>query len=82
VGTRPGGIPEAIEDGRTGLLVAPRHPDQLAAAIVRLLRDPALRESLGAAARAHVVDAFSAERMVENTLAVYQSRLAARPSGG
>jgi L-malate glycosyltransferase len=82
VGTRAGGIPEAIDDGRTGLLVAPRHPDELAAAIVRLLKDPALRESLGAAARAHVVDAFSVERMVEDTLAVYQSRLAARESTG
>jgi len=81
VGTRAGGIPEAIEHGRTGLLVAPHHPDELAAAIVRLLKDPALRARLGAAGRAHVESAFSVERMVEGTLAVYESRLAARITG-
>lgn len=78
VGTYAGGIPEAIEHGRTGLLVKPHHPDELAAAIVRLLKDPQLRASLGAAARAHVEQEFSVERMVEATLGVYQSRLAAR----
>ncbi len=78
VGTRAGGIPEAIEHGRTGLLVAPHHPDELAAAIVRLLKDPALRASLGTAARAHVESAFSVDHMVDGTLAVYKSRLAAR----
>lgn len=78
VGTRAGGIPEAIEHVRTGLLVKPHHPDELAAAIVRLLKDADLRRRLGAAARAHVEQAFSVERMVEGTLAVYQSRLAAR----
>lgn len=78
VGTYAGGIPEAIDHGRTGLLVKPHHPDELAAAIVRLLRNPTLRATLGAAGRAHVEQAFSVERMVEGTLEVYQSRLAAR----
>ncbi|MBM3750009.1 MAG: glycosyltransferase family 4 protein [Acidimicrobiia bacterium] len=82
VGTYAGGIPEAIEHGRTGLLVKSHHPDDLAAAIVRLLKDPALRTRLGAAGRAHVDTAFSVERMVEGTLAVYESRLAARTSQG
>jgi glycosyltransferase involved in cell wall biosynthesis len=81
VGTRVGGIPEVIDHGRTGLLVKPHHPDELAAAIVRLLKDPALRARLGAAGRAHVETAFSVERMVEGTLAVYRSRLAARQPG-
>lgn len=78
VGTTAGGIPEAITHGRTGLLVRPHHPDEMAAAIIRLLQDPALRATLGAAGRAHVEQAFSVERMVEGTLAVYRSRLAAR----
>lgn len=78
VGTRTGGIPEAIEHERTGLLVRPHHADELAAAIIRLLQDPALRAQLGAAARAQVGAEFSVERMVEGTLAVYESRLAAR----
>lgn len=82
VGTRAGGIPEAIEDGRTGLLVRPHHADELAAAIIRLLNDQSLRKRLGAAGRAHVEAEFSVEKMVEGTLAVYQSRLAARGEVG
>lgn len=80
VGTFAGGIPEAVEDGRTGLLVRPHHPDELAAAIVRLLKDGALRAALGSAARSHVEQAFSVDRMVEGTLAVYRRRLASRPA--
>lgn len=78
VGTVAGGIPEAITHDVTGLLVKPHHPDDLAAAIIRLLRDPALRERLGTAARAHVASAFSVDHMVEQTLAVYKRRLDSR----
>lgn len=78
VGTRAGGIPEAVEHGRTGLLVRPHHADELAAAIIRLLKEPALRAQLGAAGRAHVEAEFSVERMVERTLAVYEHRLGGR----
>lgn len=78
VGTRAGGIPEAIEHDRTGLLVRPHHADELADAILTLLRDSGLRARLGAAARAHVEAEFSVDRMVEGTLAVYESRLSGR----
>lgn len=78
VGTRAGGIPEAIDHGRTGLLVRPHHADELAAAIIRLLKEPALRAQLGAAGRAHVEAEFSVERMVERTLSVYEQRLGGR----
>jgi glycosyltransferase involved in cell wall biosynthesis len=74
VATRAGGIPEAVEDGVTGLLVPPQDEAALAKAIVRLLKDPSLRERLGGAARQRVVDAFSVEKMVSNTLAVYERR--------
>jgi glycosyltransferase involved in cell wall biosynthesis len=73
--TRAGGIPEAIDDGKQGLLVPPHDESALAQAIVRLLRDPALRLSLGAAARQRIVEDFSVERMVTDTLRVYESRL-------
>ncbi|MBN1866339.1 glycosyltransferase family 4 protein [Candidatus Sumerlaeota bacterium] len=46
VGTRVGGVPEAILDARTGLLADPDDPRSLADAIARLLRDPALRERM------------------------------------
>jgi glycosyltransferase involved in cell wall biosynthesis len=78
VGTLAGGIPEAITHEHTGLLVRPHHPEELAAAIVRLLRDPALRDRLATAARTHVATAFSVDRMVDQTLAVYRRRLDGR----
>jgi glycosyltransferase involved in cell wall biosynthesis len=53
-----GGIPEMVEDGRSGLLVPPDDPDALAAALRRLLSDVDLRELLGAAARERVLDRF------------------------
>jgi glycosyltransferase involved in cell wall biosynthesis len=71
VATRVGGIPELIEDGATGLLVEPRRPDQLATALARLAVDRGLGARLGMAARDRVERAGSAERMVQNTLAVY-----------
>lgn len=50
------GVPEVVEDGRTGLLVAPGDPKALAAAILRLLDDEAERGRLGAAARQFVLE--------------------------
>ena len=51
IASRIGGIPEQIEDGRTGILVPPDDADCLANAILQLARDPAKRELLGSAAR-------------------------------
>ena len=52
VATAVGGLPDAIDDGVTGLLVPPRDPAALRAALERLLRDSDLRVQLGEAARA------------------------------
>lgn len=46
-----GGVSEAVQDGRTGLLVPPHRPAQLAAAFEKLIHDPALRHRLGTAGR-------------------------------
>jgi glycosyltransferase involved in cell wall biosynthesis len=54
VGTRVGGIPDLVEERRTGLLVPPEDPHALAAALVRVLSDRALAERLGTSARAAV----------------------------
>ncbi len=71
VGTAAGGIPEAVEDGVTGRVVRPRQPDALAEALTEVLLDRARRESMGAAGRARFLERFTADRMVEETLAVY-----------
>jgi glycosyltransferase involved in cell wall biosynthesis len=75
VGTHAGGIPEAVADGRTGLLVPTQDPEALAGAIVALLRDGGRRERYGAAGRKRVEAEFSIEQMVERTAEVYKSRL-------
>jgi glycosyltransferase involved in cell wall biosynthesis len=72
VATTAGGMPEVVADGRTGLLVPVRDHEAMAGAIVRLLRDEALRARMGAAGEARVRERFSAERMVQDTLAVYE----------
>ena len=73
VATPVGGIVENVVDGETGLLVPPRDPRALADAIVRLLDDPALARSLADRARPKVLKRYSRERMVERTLALYDS---------
>ena len=72
VASAVGGIPEVVEDGRTGLLVPPRDASALGSAIVRLLRDPSLAGRLADAGRARVEQRFTADRMVQDTLDVYR----------
>ena len=72
VATRAGGMPEVVLDGETGILVEPRDDAAMADAIVELLRDQALRRRMGAAGEARVREEFSAERMVQETLALYE----------
>jgi glycosyltransferase involved in cell wall biosynthesis len=66
-----GAVPEVITDGETGWLVGGPDPPAFAAAVARLLNDPALAARLGAAARRTIERNFSADRMVDETLRVY-----------
>jgi glycosyltransferase involved in cell wall biosynthesis len=76
-----GGVPEYVEDGGNGLLVTQADPDLLSAGILRLLRDESLRRTLGQTARRNIEERFSAGRMVENTIRVYEDVLKSwRPS--
>jgi glycosyltransferase involved in cell wall biosynthesis len=72
VATATGGIPEVVVDGQTGILVPPRDHEAMASAIVKLLKGPELRQHMGAAGLARVRQKFSADRMVKDTLRVYQ----------
>ena len=67
-----GGIPEIVEDGKTGFLFENENLDALSFAIARLAANPDLRNSLLEAARRKVVDQFSIEKMTEATLRTYQ----------
>jgi glycosyltransferase involved in cell wall biosynthesis len=75
VATAVGGIPEAVEDGRHGVLVPPGDPVALASAVVDLLQDPARRTALAAAAAKHVQERFSIEHAVRSTEELYASLL-------
>lgn len=75
VATAVGGVPSLIEDQRNGLLVAPRAPAALAAAIGRLAADAALREKLGQAARRFVVQHCSLAAMVAAHARLYRELL-------
>jgi glycosyltransferase involved in cell wall biosynthesis len=78
VATDTGGIPEVVIHGETGILVPPRDHDAMAQAIVTLLKNDELRRTMGEAGRARARKMFSAERMVQDTLRVYQ-RVAMHP---
>ena len=75
-----GGIPEVLVDQETGLTVPARDPDALAAAIVRILRDPALGRRLSEAGRRRVEAKFTVDAMVGGTLAVYRELVGGSPS--
>ena len=67
-----GAVPEIIEDGRNGLLVSSPDPAGIASAALRLLDDPPLAARLGEASRRTIEERFSANRMIEGTLALYR----------
>ena len=79
VASRVGGVPEAVVDGETGLLVRNRR-NEVARALDRLRRDPALARRLGEAAQARAVREFSDAKMVARTLEAYRSVLPASSS--
>jgi glycosyltransferase involved in cell wall biosynthesis len=72
VASAVGGLLDAVEDGVTGVLVPPRDPTALRAALERLLRDDELRRRLGHAARAAARERFSWGTSTARTLDVYR----------
>jgi glycosyltransferase involved in cell wall biosynthesis len=70
-----GGNRELVIDGEVGLMVAPREPQTLAAAIERLFDDSDLRGKLGRAARKRVIEHFSTERRLDKLEALYRQIL-------
>ena len=75
IAAKIGGLPEIVEDGQTGILVAPGDPDALRAAIERLLEDRALAARMGSAGRERV-KAFHASAVVGQIEALYREVVA------
>ena len=75
VTSRAGGLPEAVQDGVTGILCPPGDVAALGAAIDRLAGDAALRARFGAAGRARILAEFSIDAMVDGNLRIYRQVL-------
>lgn len=75
------GVPELIEDGRDGVLIAPGDALGLADAIVRLLDNTALAQDMGAAGRAKVERCFTLARCADQHVAVFMELVAGSETG-
>lgn len=76
VATAVGGLPEQVDDGRTGLLVPPRDHVALADAVIRLLQDEPLRRQLGRAAKERADREWSPAASAADTHSVYEAAVA------
>lgn len=72
VGTCFGGTPQIVKDGETGLIVNPFDTAQFADAIIRLLRDPDLRQRMGAAGKQRLNEQFTLQLQAQHMLDLYQ----------
>jgi glycosyltransferase involved in cell wall biosynthesis len=77
VSTAVGGVPDIVEDGRTGLLVRPGAVEETASALLRVLTDQALASSLASAAHEYALAHFRASVVAGEVLKVYQQVLEA-----
>jgi glycosyltransferase involved in cell wall biosynthesis len=74
VATRVGGLAELVTDGREAVLVPPRQPEQLAEALLGVLRDPKRREEMSNRAR-QCAEGLSIENTVREIEDVYREVL-------
>jgi glycosyltransferase involved in cell wall biosynthesis len=75
IASRVNGVSELIEDHKTGLLVPPRDPQALGAAIREMLSDPTAALKMGAVGRAVVRERFTVNRMVADTTAIFDAAM-------
>jgi glycosyltransferase involved in cell wall biosynthesis len=78
IATTVGGVPEAVLEGVTGLLIQPGRPDELASAVLQLLGDPAGMARMGVEARARIERLFSARVFAQRVQALYDELLCSR----
>jgi len=76
VATRVAAVAEVVDEGVTGLLVAPEQPRAIAEAVLQLLSDEMLRTRMGAAGREAAVGRFDAQRAADVYVRAYESALA------
>jgi glycosyltransferase involved in cell wall biosynthesis len=82
VATKVGGIPEVVEEGRTGFLVPPRNPQGLADALSHLLMNRPLRDQMSSRISEKIRADFSWNSLAEKTVTVYQAALRRAANAG
>ncbi|HXF96878.1 MAG TPA: glycosyltransferase family 4 protein [Gemmatimonadales bacterium] len=80
VGGRSGGVPDAVRDGETGVLVDPDDPGAVAAGIIALLGDAERRRRMGAAGRRAVETYYNWDRVVRDLRAIAAAAVGGQPS--
>jgi glycosyltransferase involved in cell wall biosynthesis len=75
VATRVGQVPEMLDEGRAGILVAPGQPGELAAALLKLLQSPELRQNLGGKLKQRVREHYSEAAVMPQILRIYETVL-------
>src|SRR5690606_12208774 len=78
VATTVGGLPEMVDDGKTGYLVRPKDTEGLANAVLDLLLHPSRRTEFGSNGRKKLLDQCSPQVIAAQTLAVYERALSKR----
>jgi len=78
IATKVGGLPEVVENGKSGLLVSPSSPDELADAILTLIKDPSLTKEMGSYAK-HLSDTrFSWDSIAREICSIYAATVNSR----
>lgn len=81
VATRVEGVPELVQDGKTGILVEPRNVQAIAEGIIKLLEDEHQARKLGCAARQRINEDFEADRMVRQLERLYNQLIEKKERG-
>lgn len=74
IATNVGGVPEIIQNEKTGLLITPANPDELADAIKKLIEDKKFAQNIAQNAKEKILKEFSFEKMLDRTLAAYEEK--------
>ena len=76
VASRTGGLPEIVLDGQTGALVETGNDQEMAAAIIKLLKDKPLAQKMGTAGRKRALEQFTLQKMTASFANLYSRLLA------
>ena len=71
IATLVGGVPEVVQDGKTGILVSPKNAEELADAIIYLLENPNIAVNMGLRGQARVREHFALSRKLDEIMALY-----------